>query len=127
MLRAQSRFAEAIPEYETVLAFNRNYVFAIVALARCKLLTGSIEDTIPLVERAIRLSPRDPAIGLYYQLIGLVHLLQLRADEATIWLEKARNVTTFRHTQTPTPTSLRRTLSTAKPNSQPSNSPKPAG
>ena len=91
MLRAQSRFAEAIPEYETVLAFNRNYVFAIFALAQCKLLTGSIAGTIPLVERAIRLSPRDPTIGLYYQLIGFVHLLQSRIGEAIIWLEKARN------------------------------------
>jgi len=49
-----------------------------------------IEGTIPLVEQAIRLSPRDPIIGLFYQQIGLVHLLQSRADEAIIWLEKAR-------------------------------------
>jgi adenylate cyclase len=93
VLRAQRRYAEAIPEYETVLAFNRNWVYAFFALGQCKLFTGSIEETIPLVERAIRLSPRDPELGVWYENIGLVHLLQSRTDEAIIWLEKARNHT----------------------------------
>jgi TolB-like protein/class 3 adenylate cyclase len=59
VLRAQRRYAEAIPEYETVLALDRNYVSALFCLGQCKLITGSIEETIPLVERAIQLSPRD--------------------------------------------------------------------
>jgi tetratricopeptide (TPR) repeat protein len=46
---------------------------------------------IPLVEQAIRLSPRDPDIGLRYFLIGTVHVLQSRTDEAIVWLEKARS------------------------------------
>jgi len=55
-------------------------------------LAYSIDETIPLVERAIRLSPRDPfALGTWYQTIGLVHLLQSRTDEAIVWSEKARN------------------------------------
>jgi len=90
VLRAQGRFAEAIPEYEMALAYNRNQVFALHALGNCKLFTGSIEETIPFVEQAIRLSPRDPFIGVYYRQIGLVHLLQSRMDEAILWLEKAR-------------------------------------
>ena len=57
VLRAQRRYAEAIPEYEAVLASNRNYVFVIYALGQCKLFTGSIEETIPLMEQAIRLNP----------------------------------------------------------------------
>jgi tetratricopeptide (TPR) repeat protein len=57
VLRAQLRFEEAIPEYETVLAFNRKRVGAIFGLAQCKLLTGVTEETIPLAEHAIRLSP----------------------------------------------------------------------
>jgi adenylate cyclase len=93
LLRAQRRYAEAIPEYETALAYNRNYVYAFFALGQCKLHTGSIEETIPLVERAIRLSPRDPELGVWYQQIGNVHLLQSHTDEAIIWLEKARNHT----------------------------------
>jgi adenylate cyclase len=90
VLRAQHRYDEAIPEYETVLASNRNQGIALQALSQCKLFTGSIEETIPLMEQAIRLSPRDPRLGVWYLEIGRVHLLQSRADEAIIWLERAR-------------------------------------
>jgi tetratricopeptide (TPR) repeat protein len=90
VLRAQRRFAEAIPEYETALASNRNWVGALHALGQCKLFTGSIEETIPLEEQAIRVSPRDPVIGVWYLQIGQVHLLQSRTDEAIVWIERAR-------------------------------------
>jgi TolB-like protein/predicted TPR repeat methyltransferase len=93
VLRAQRRFAEAIPEYETVLALDRNWVYAFFALGQCKLYTGSIEETIAFVEQAIRLSPRDPQLGSWYETIGLAYLLQSHAAEAIIWLEKARNHT----------------------------------
>src|SRR5205085_110803 len=53
--RRQQRFEEAISEYETVVALNRNWVFAIAALGWCKFMTGSIEQLIPAQERAIRL------------------------------------------------------------------------
>jgi tetratricopeptide (TPR) repeat protein len=90
-LRAQGRPKEAIPEYETAIALNRNWVFAYVALGACKLTTGSIEEAIPLAEQAIRLSPLDPNIGIMYDRIGYVHLLQSRIDQAILWSEKARS------------------------------------
>jgi TolB-like protein/Flp pilus assembly protein TadD len=90
VLVAQDRFGEAIPEYETVLTIDRNAFGALNALARCKLLTGSIEEVIPLVERSFRLNPRAPRIAIMYFRIGQVHLLQSRTDEAVAWLEKAR-------------------------------------
>jgi len=92
VLRAQRRYKEAIPEYETVIAFNRNWVGAISALADCKCFVGPIEEVIPLQELALRLSPRDPLIGNMYGRIGRVHLLQSRNDEAIMWFEKARGV-----------------------------------
>jgi adenylate cyclase len=70
---------------------NRNFVAALNDLAWCKLYVGSIDEVIPLEERAIRLSPRDPGIGFWYFLIGAVHLLQSRTDEAIVWLEKAHS------------------------------------
>jgi len=91
VLRAQKRYDEAIPEYETVLAFDRNSASALLALGHCKLMTGSIEELIPLVEQAIRLSPRDPQIAVMCYRIGEVHLLQSRTDKAISWLEKARS------------------------------------
>jgi adenylate cyclase len=90
ILRAQGRCAEAIPELEMVIASNRNVAGAFFALGVCKLQTGSIDETIPLEEQAIRLSPRDPYVFNRYLAIGEVHLLQSRTDEAIAWLEKAR-------------------------------------
>jgi len=91
LLRVQRRYAEAIAEYEITLAFNRNWVRALGPLGECKLLSGSIDDLIPLVERAIRLSPRDPFTGIWYFRIGLAHLLHSRIEDAIVWLEKARS------------------------------------
>jgi TolB-like protein/class 3 adenylate cyclase/Flp pilus assembly protein TadD len=90
LLRAQNRFEEAIPEYETVLAFNRNWVLALAALGSCKLYAGSIEEALAAQEQAIRLSPRDPYISNWYWRVGMVHLLQSRTEEAIVWLKKAR-------------------------------------
>jgi tetratricopeptide (TPR) repeat protein len=91
LLTAKYRYDEAIPEYETVIAFNRNSADAYSNLGWCKLYTGSIEETIPLQEQAIRLSPRDPSLGFWYWRIGVVHLLQSRTEEAILWFEKARS------------------------------------
>jgi TolB-like protein/DNA-binding winged helix-turn-helix (wHTH) protein len=91
VLRLRKRYEEAIPEYEEVLALDPSWANALHGLSVCKLLTGSIEDAIPLEERAIRLSPRDTRINVWYTQIGLVHLLQSRTDQAIVWLQKARN------------------------------------
>jgi TolB-like protein/class 3 adenylate cyclase len=91
VLRAEGRYNEAIPEYETVLTINRNWVGAIAHLGQCKLFTGLIEETIPLLVKAIRISPRDGQIANWYWRIGVVHLVQSRLDEAIFWFEKARS------------------------------------
>jgi adenylate cyclase len=91
VLRAQRRYDEAIPEYETVLAFDRNSIWGLLALGHCKLMTGSIEEVIPLMEQVIRLSPRDPQIAVMYYRIGEVHLLQSRIDKAIASFERARS------------------------------------
>jgi TolB-like protein len=93
VLRAQHRHDEAIPEYETVIALNRNWAHAYSHLGWCKAMAGSIEALIPAQEQAIRLSPRDPQIGLFYSRVGCAHLLQSRIDEAILWCEKARYAT----------------------------------
>jgi tetratricopeptide (TPR) repeat protein len=91
ILRAQNRLEEAITEYEAVIAFDRNRVGAYASIGQCKFYQGAIEEYIPLVQRAIRLSPRDPSLGVWLGRIGLVHLLQSRIAEAILWLERARS------------------------------------
>ena len=80
-------------EYETVLTLDRSQMFSLAAIGRCKLMIGPIEEVIPLVEQAMRLSPRDPYIALYHEWIGCVHLLLSRTDEAIVCFEKARGAT----------------------------------
>jgi len=89
VLRAQQRWPEAITQYEKVLAINPNHTGALHALADCRLRTGSIDEVIPLEEKAIQLDPRDPHIGFKYGRIGYAHLLQSRTDDAILWLERA--------------------------------------
>jgi adenylate cyclase len=91
VLRAQNRWEEAVPEFETALSLNGNRVWALHFLAQCKLLAGAIDEAIPLEQQAIRLSPREPRIGWWYMVIGTVHLLQSRIDDAVVWLERARS------------------------------------
>ena len=88
--RVQGHLEEAISEYQRVLAYNPNHVGALAAIGRCKIFIGPIEQGIPAQERAIRLSPRDPQIGLWYFRIGQAHLFQSHVDEALLWLERAR-------------------------------------
>jgi len=91
LLRAQRRPAEAIAEYETVIASDRNHVNALAATSWCLAYTGSLEPAIAVLLQVVRLSPRDPEIGVWFGRIGLIYLLQSRFDEAVLWLERARN------------------------------------
>jgi tetratricopeptide (TPR) repeat protein len=90
VLLATRRNSQAIPEYQEALAFNPNWADALAGLGWGKFWVGSLEEAIPLHQRAIRLSPRDPQIGYWYFRIGMVHLLQRRIGEAIRWFEKGR-------------------------------------
>jgi adenylate cyclase len=46
-------------------------------------------EAIALEEKAIRLSPRDPFVDLWYRDLGMTYLLLGRDAEAVPWLEKA--------------------------------------
>jgi adenylate cyclase len=91
-LRVQGRIEEALPEYEAVLAGDRNSASALINIGRCRMLTGLLDKAIAPMEHALRLSPYDPVISSWYSSIGQVHLLQSRTDEAILWLEKSRGV-----------------------------------
>jgi adenylate cyclase len=97
VLRWQGRCEEAILELETAFELNHNWLNSLDQLAWCNAMSGSIEEAIPLEERAIRLSPHDPLIGNFYSRIGLVHLLQSRLDEAILWHERARSANPASH------------------------------
>ena len=91
VLRAHNRFNEAIAEYESSLAFNRNFVNAYAHIGRCKLFTGSVGEAILFHEQAIRRSPRDPSLHIWCHRIGQARLLQSLVDQSILWLERGRS------------------------------------
>jgi TolB-like protein len=91
LLRAQHRCEAAIPEYEAVLAANRNVLAAIGNIGRCKIYLGLLNEGVALEEQVIRLSPHDPFLGVWYFRVGQARVLQSRIDEAIDWLEKAND------------------------------------
>jgi tetratricopeptide (TPR) repeat protein len=96
VLRVQRRHEEAIPEYETAIAANRNWADALAGLGWCKFWIGEFEEAIAVHDEAIRLSPRDPLIGYWYFRIGLINMLQSRTEQAIRWFERARGtIATF--------------------------------
>jgi adenylate cyclase len=89
VLRAQSHFREAIPEYETAIALDPSRVPAYAHVGWCKFLTGSVDEALPYFEHAIRLNPSGPGIAPWYGRMGVIELLQSHIDEAVESLEKA--------------------------------------
>jgi TolB-like protein/class 3 adenylate cyclase/Tfp pilus assembly protein PilF len=95
LLRAQGRFADAVPEYEAVIASDRNFAVVFAFLGWCKFAAGlADEEVVRLAEQAIRLNPRHPSVAIAYNLISSVRLYQSRPDpdEAIVWKEKAVHV-----------------------------------
>jgi TolB-like protein/DNA-binding winged helix-turn-helix (wHTH) protein len=101
LLRARHQCEAAIPEYEAVIATNRNSLTSIANIGRCKIYLGQIDDGIALEQQAVRLSPHDPFLGVWYFRIGQARLLQSRPDEAIRWLveaDRAKPAFLFVHT-----------------------------
>jgi class 3 adenylate cyclase len=65
--------AEALAEYETVIASDRNHGNALAATSWCLAYTGSLEPAMAVLLQVIRPSPRDPEIGVWFGRIGLIH------------------------------------------------------
>src|SRR5205823_12387278 len=91
VLRAQSRFQEAIPEYETAIALDHSRAPAYAHVGWCKFLTGSVDEAIPYFEEALRLSPYGPGVAPWYGRMGVMQLLQSHTDKAIASLERAKN------------------------------------
>lgn len=81
--RARKRFDAAIADYEAAVALDRNLASAHAQLGQVKILVGRSPETFAHVEQAMRLSPRDPAMGvwLFFACHANSHLAR---DEATV-------------------------------------------
>jgi adenylate cyclase len=89
ILGLQNRFEAALATYDRAIALDRNLTSAHVGRARSLIAAGRAGDAVAPVERAIRLSPRDPDLYLWYYVVCHAHT-HLARDAATIeWCLKS--------------------------------------
>ncbi|MDN4984391.1 winged helix-turn-helix domain-containing tetratricopeptide repeat protein [Bradyrhizobium arachidis] len=77
-----SRLAEALSEFEQALALNPNFSLAQGYYALALSYAGRSGDSFEAAQKAIRLSPRDPSLAIYYGIAGYARFTERRYDEA---------------------------------------------
>ncbi len=87
--RSLGALTEAQIELERAVALDRNSLAA-YQLGLVLAFRGQPGAAIPYVEKAIRLSPHDPNLGVFLAVLGACHLLLGHADRATDLLQRAR-------------------------------------
>jgi tetratricopeptide (TPR) repeat protein len=90
MLRQmQNRLAEAHTEMESAIALDRNNAWAAKGLGQTLMYLGRPQEGIPHIEKAIRLSPFDPNIAIFYHVLARSHLLLDHVDQSIDLYRKA--------------------------------------
>jgi adenylate cyclase len=80
---------EAIVEAERALALNPSFIQAYVLLCDAFNYEGQPEKTNECVDKALRLSPRDPARNAFYFEKGYANFMLHQDDQAIQWLRRA--------------------------------------
>jgi len=76
------RLDDALSELEWALHLNPNFCLAQGYYALALSYAGRSEDAFVAAQRAIRLSPRDPSLAIYYGIAGYARFTARRYDEA---------------------------------------------
>jgi TolB-like protein/DNA-binding winged helix-turn-helix (wHTH) protein/tetratricopeptide (TPR) repeat protein len=87
--RLRQRTQAARDAFQTAVALNPNWASGYAQLAATALELGRPEETVAAIERAIRLSPRDPNLGPWLANAGKAELHLGHYDEAASWLARA--------------------------------------
>ncbi len=85
VLYAQMNLEAALVEYAKVIELGANWPTAHAKMGSLNALLGRPEETFRLVEKAIKLSPRDGSLGEWYLYIGVAQFMMDRLEEAIIW------------------------------------------
>jgi adenylate cyclase len=88
--RSQNRLTEARIEAETAVALDHNNSAALYELGLVYMYLGQPGMGIPHIEKAIRLSPRDPRVSATQYGLGKCHLLIGHVDQAIELFDRVR-------------------------------------
>jgi TolB-like protein/DNA-binding winged helix-turn-helix (wHTH) protein len=89
LLRLQGRPDAARDAFRTAVGLNPNFAPSYAQWGMTEIELGRPEDAAKPVERAIRLSPRDPNIHHWFAFIGIAELHLGHFTEAVSWLARA--------------------------------------
>ena len=85
----ERRTEEAVREYLKAIDLNPNFAIAYGSLGRALVFDGQSEDAVNYFQKALRMSPHDPLITVFYSGMGTAHYYAHRYDEAIAWSRKA--------------------------------------
>jgi TolB-like protein/DNA-binding winged helix-turn-helix (wHTH) protein/Tfp pilus assembly protein PilF len=89
LFRMQGRIGAARDAFRTAIAINPNFAPGYAQLGATEVELGQPEAAISAVERAIRLSPRDPSLGPWLSFVGMAKLHLGEDQDAISWLTRA--------------------------------------
>jgi adenylate cyclase len=89
VLMAQNRTQEAVVEGDRSLSLNPSFINAYFALCAANNFLGRPDRALDLADKAIRLSPRDPALRSLYHMKGWAFFMKQQDDQAIEWLRRA--------------------------------------
>lgn len=89
LFRMQGRTSAARDAFRTAIAINPNFAPGYAQLGATEVELGQPEAAISAVERAIRLSPRDPSLGPWLAFVGMAKLHLGEYQDAVSWLTRA--------------------------------------
>ena len=89
VLGLSRRFDAALAAYDSAIALDRNHTVAYVGRARNLVAIGRAADALAPVEKAIRLSPRDPELYVWYFVLCHANTHLARDAQAIDWCLKS--------------------------------------
>jgi adenylate cyclase len=89
VLIAQKRTEEAIVEAERALVLNPSFMDAYIALEEANNFLGRPDRALELADKAIRLSPRDPYLWVFFHDKGWAFFMKGEYGQAIEWLRRA--------------------------------------
>jgi adenylate cyclase len=89
VLFAGVKLEAALVEYEKVIELGHSWPIAYARMGILNAMLGRPEETFPLVEKAIRLSPHDSNLGEWYLSIGIAWFMMNQLEEAIVWLRRS--------------------------------------
>jgi adenylate cyclase len=87
--RAREEHQSAIESFSRAIELDPNFALAHAHKGAQLMLVGRASETPPYVEQALRLSPHDPSVGIFYWILGRSYFFAERYGEAVPWLLKS--------------------------------------